>query len=408
MSRRVYLDWNATAPLRPEARAAMMGALDAAGNPSSVHWEGSAARRIVELAREQVAALVGAEPRDVVFTSGGTEANVMALTPGLERVDEGALTSHGVEGRYASERTRVDHPPHRLFVSSIEHASVLAGGRFSTAKVEAVPVTSSGVVDLDALEMRLRDLTSHGQHALVSIMAANNETGVIQPVRAAADIVHACGGVMHVDAVQAVGKVPFGINEMMADFVSISAHKIGGPTGVGALIRRSAAPPMAPLFRGGGQERGARAGTENVAGIAGFGAASVAVRGAMEDEAERMCRLRDRLEAALAGGPTVIFGHDAERLPNTSLFAVPGLRAETALIILDLGGFAVSSGSACSSGKVARSHVLAAMGVPDALAAGAIRVSIGPSTSETDIDRFLEAWMKLVAGLSSVRRGLAA
>ena len=408
MSQRVYLDWNATAPLRPEAHAAMMAALDAAGNPSSVHREGSAARRIVELAREQVAALVGAEPRDVVFTSGGTEANVMALTPELQGADGGVNPPDAVDRLSASEKPRVDRRLRKLLVSSVEHASVRAGGRFPAAAVEEIPVTDAGIVDLNALDLRLRQLVSYDQRALVSIMAANNETGVIQPVRAAADIVHACGGVMHVDAVQAIGKVPFDIKDMTADFVSVSAHKIGGPTGVGALIRRSAAPPMAPLFRGGGQERGARAGTENVAGIAGFGAAAVAVRGAIAEEAERMCRLRDRLEAALADGPTAIFGRDVARLPNTSLFAVPGLRAETALIALDLEGVAVSSGSACSSGKVARSHVLAAMGVPDALAAGAIRVSIGPSTRETDIDRFLEAWMKLVAGLSSGRHGLAA
>jgi cysteine desulfurase len=394
MTERTYLDWNATAPLRPEARVAMIAALDEIGNPSSVHREGRSARRLVEQARERVAALVGAEPRNVIFTSGGTEANMMALTPALET---------------SQDKKRYD----RLIVSSIEHASVRGGGRFPAHQVEEISATAEGVVDLGALDRRLSEFKWQGlPPPLVSIMAANNETGVVQPIKAAAAMVHAGGGMLHVDAIQVVGRIPFNINDMGADLISVSAHKIGGPQGVGALIKRSAALHLAePMIRGGGQERGSRAGTENVAGIAGFGAAAESATASMAADGERMRFVRDRLEAGLAKGPTVIFGRNADRLPNTSLFATPGLRAETALINLDLDGFAVSSGSACSSGKVTPSHVLAAMGVSEKLVSGAIRLSIGPSTSENEIDLFLEAWTKLLAGLSKEskdKRGLAA
>jgi cysteine desulfurase len=391
MTDRVYLDWNATAPLRPEARAAMIAALDAVGNPSSVHHEGRAARQLVEQARERVAVLVGGEPRNVVFTSGGTEANAMALRPALETPNHKAGFG-------------------RLMVSAVEHASVRTGGGFAAAQVEEIAVTADGVVDLEALERRLVGLQRDGERPpLVSLMAANNETGVIQPVEAAAALIHAAGGLLHVDAVQVVGRVPFEISRSGADLATVSAHKLGGPQGVGALIRRSAALHFVdPLVKGGGQERGARAGTENVAAIAGFGAAALAVGAAMRTDGERTRALRDRLEAGLVNGPSVIFGRNAERLPNTCLFAAPGIRAETALINLDLDGFAVSSGSACSSGKVTMSHVLTAMGVPRDLAAGAIRVSIGPGNSENEIDRFLKAWTKRLVGLSKGRSGLAA
>jgi cysteine desulfurase len=392
MTERVYLDWNATAPLRPEARDAMTAALGLVGNPSSVHHEGRAARRLIEEARERVAALVGAEPRNVVFTSGGTEANMMALSRALETPEN----TRGFE---------------RLMVSAVEHASVRAGGSFAADQVEEIPVTADGVIDLGALERRLIALERQGARPpLVSIMAANNETGVVQPVGAAAALVHAAGGLLHVDAVQVTGRIPFDIRSSGVDLITVSAHKLGGPKGVGALVKRSATLHLAePLLRGGGQERGARAGTENVAGIAGFGAAAASAMATMAADCERMRSLRDRLEAGLAGSPTVVFGCDAERLPNTSLFAAPGMRAETAVINLDLMGFAVSSGSACSSGKVASSHVLAAMGVPGDLGAGAIRASIGPHTGENEIDLFLKAWRKLLAGLSKGgKSGLAA
>jgi cysteine desulfurase len=396
MTKRTYLDWNATAPLRPEARAAMILALDEIGNPSSVHREGRAARRILEEARELVAALVGAEPRNVTFTSGGTEANMLALTPALET---------------AQDKPRFD----RLLVSAVEHVSVRCGGRFPAGQVEEIAATDDGIIYLGALERRLAELKWQGKPPpLVSIMAANNETGAVQPVKEAAAMVHSAGGPLHVDAIQAVGRIPFNINDLEADLISISAHKIGGPKGVGALVRRAAALHFAqPMIRGGGQERGVRAGTENVAGIAGFGAAAASAKAGMAADGERMRFLRDRLEAGLADGPVgpggaVIFSRNVARLPNTSLFAVPGVKAETALINLDLDGFAVSSGSACSSGKVTPSHVLAAMRVEKPLLGGAIRVSIGPTTGENEIDLFLEAWRKLVSSLSKDKRGLAA
>jgi cysteine desulfurase len=391
MSERVYLDWNATAPLHPAARAAMLAALEGAGNASSVHAEGRAARHLVETAREQVAALVGAEGRHVVFTSGGTEANALALSPAIER-----------PGRKLALR--------RLLVSAIEHPSVRSGGRFPAESVEEIAVTPEGIVDLSALNRRMAE--PGGEGALVSIMHANNETGVIQPVAEAARIVHAAGGVLHVDAVQTAGRISCDINALEADLMTVSAHKLGGPQGAGALVKASDALHVAdPLIKGGGQERGARAGTENVAAIAGFGAAAHEAAQAASAEGERITALRRSLEEELRAitAETVIFGSTVERLPNTTLFAVPGLKAETVLIALDLAGVAVSSGSACSSGKVAASHVLAAMGVAPELAAGAIRASLGRDTSEASIVGFLTAWRKLVSRLSKGEKpGLAA
>src|SRR3984957_2265701 len=392
MMERTYLDWNATAPLRPEARAAVIAALDELGNPSSVHREGRTVRRLVEQARERVAALCGANPRTVVFTSGATEANMLALTSAFES---------------AKDKPRRCE---RLVVSAIEHASVRSGGRFPAAQVDEFAATADGVVHLSGLERRLTELKWQGAPSpLVSVMAANNETGVVQPIREAAAMVHAVGGLLHVDAVQVAGRIPFDINEMDVDLLSISAHKMGGPMGVGALVRRAYTPNIIePHVKGGGQERGARAGTENVPGIVGFGGAAAVAMETMASDAERMRALRDQLESGLKRGPAVIFGESAERLPNTSLFSVPGLKAEIALINLDLDGFAVSSGSACSSGKVTASHVLTAMGIAPELVSGAIRVSIGPTTSENEIASFVEAWMKLVSSLSRDKGGLAA
>jgi cysteine desulfurase len=372
MTDRVYLDWNATTPLRPEARAAMAAAWDLSGNPSSVHAEGRRARRLVEDARAAVAGAVGARPANVVFTSGGTEANALALSPGL----------HNASGR----------PVERLLVSAIEHASVLAGGRFAADAVARIRVTREGLVDLD----HLRHLLASGAPALVSIMAANNETGAVQPVAEAAEIAHAAGGLLHVDAIQAFGKIPININGIAADLLSLSAHKIGGPKGVGALVTAEGLSGLEPLLRGGGQERSHRAGTENVVGIAGFGAAVAAALEAFEYEAKHLERLQNRLESGLRGTPgVIIFSDCAPRLRNTTLFTVPGMKAETAVIGFDLAGVAVSSGSACSSGKVQPSHVLEAMGFELKLAQGAVRLSLGWSTSEADVDRCLEAWRKL-------------
>jgi cysteine desulfurase len=377
MPDRVYLDWNATTPLRPEARKAMAAAWELAGNPSSVHAEGRQARKLVEEARAATASAVGALPRNVVFASGGTEANALALTPGLRRYQ-------GL-------------PVERLLVSAIEHASVLSGGRFPAQAIGTVGVTGSGQLDLD----RLRAMLEGGPPALVSVMLANNETGAIQPVAEAGEIVHAAGGLLHVDAIQAFGKIPFDINAMTADLVTLSAHKIGGPKGVGALVLADGVLGLEPLLRGGGQELGRRAGTENVAGIAGFGAAVKAAMGAVEGDAIRLERLRNRLESGLRQTPdVVVFAENVPRLPNTTLFTVPGLKAETAVIGFDLSGIAVSSGSACSSGKVQPSHVLEAMGFGPELARGAVRLSLGWSTSPADVDCCLEAWRKLAGALT--------
>ena len=377
MPERVYLDWNATTPLRPEAREAMAAAWDLPGNPSSVHEEGRKARRLIEEARSVVAGAVGALPRNVVFTSGGTEANALALTPGL--------------------RLKSAPPVRRLVVSAIEHASVLAGGRFGADAMVAVGVSRSGLILLD----RLREVLSDGPPALVSVMLANNETGAVQAIAEVAEIVHAAGSVLHVDAIQALGKISFNINSLNADLMTLSAHKIGGPKGVGALVWAEGVQGFEPLLRGGGQERGHRAGTEDVAGIAGFGAAAEVAIGALEKDVGRLETLRNRLENGLRQTPGVlIFSDDVARLPNTSLFTAPGLRAETAVIGFDLAGIAVSSGSACSSGKVQPSHVLEAMGFGRELAQGAVRLSLGWSSCDADIDRCLEAWRKLAGTLT--------
>lgn len=374
MSDRVYLDWNATTPLRPEARAAMAAAFELCGNASSVHSEGRKARHLIEDARAAVAQAVGATARHVVFTSGGTEANALALSPGL-RAGSGA-------------------PVERLLVSAIEHASVLAGGRFPAAAITRIAVTPAGIIDLDALRAALRS----GPPALVSVMVANNETGVVQLVAEVAETVHHAGGLLHVDAIQAFTKIPFSISDVKADLATLSAHKIGGPQGVGALILAEGV-TLEPLLRGGGQERGRRAGTENVAGIAGFGAAVRAAMSNCEADAARMLTLRDRLETGLReGGLATVIAQLQPRLPNTTLFIAP-VKAEIAVIGFDLEGIAVSSGSACSSGKVRPSHVLEAMGLGPEMAQLGVRLSLGWSTTDADIDRCLQAWRKLAGTL---------
>ena len=369
---RVYLDWNATAPMRPQAKAAMMRALDLAGNPSSIHAEGRAARKIVEDARALVAEATGARSGNVIFTSGGTEANALSLTPGLRRDGEAAT---------------------RLIVSAIEHPSVLAGGRFAVEDIQSAPVTASGVVDLG----RLQTMLAGGAPALVSVMLANNETGAIQPISEIAELVHAAHGVLHVDAVQALGKIDIKINELSVDLLSISAHKVGGAKGVGALVLSDRLAGLEPLIEGGGQEKGRRGGTENLPGIASFGAALAAHLETGSAASARMQKLQSRLETGLRGvSPEVtIFSSEVYRLPNTTLFTAPGMKAETAVIAFDLEGMAVSSGSACSSGKVKPSHVLAAMGVSPAMAQGAVRLSLGWDTTEAEIQYLLEAWISL-------------
>jgi cysteine desulfurase len=369
---RTYLDFNATAPLRQNARAAMIGALDCVGNASSVHGEGRAARALIEAARRDAAALAGVPAGGVVFTSGGTEAANLALTPSL---------------RIGKDRRDFD----LLLVSAGEHPCVLQGHRFSPEQVITLPLEANGRVDLAALDEALAD--NAGRRALLALQAANNETGVIQPIAEAAAKVRATGGATVCDAVQAFGRTLCTAASLGADVLILSAHKLGGPKGIGALVFADENDHIGHvLVRGGGQERGQRAGTENVPATSGFGAAARIAASALEAEHTR--GLRDRLEEELLriAPDAVIFGAEVERLPNTSCFAVPGTSAETLLMALDLDGVAVSSGSACSSGKVGKSHVLAAMGVDPALASGAIRVSFGWSSRETDVEHFARAF----------------
>jgi cysteine desulfurase len=372
----VYLDYNATAPLRPEARAAMLAALEAPGNALSVHASGRAARALVEKARRQVATAVGAQTDDVIFTTGGTEANTLAL--------RGALQAASAAGERIT----------RLIVSTIEHDSVRATAAAceeTTAglRVLTAPVTKTGKLDLAEFKRLLEE--GKGR-ALVSLMAANNETGVIQPVAEAAAIAKAHHALVHCDAIQTLGKMPVNVASLGVDYVSLSAHKIGGPQGVGALVVRKGA-PLAPQLLGGGQEFGRRAGTHNVAGIAAFGAALEAATRALPERTARI-ELERRLKAANADA--VIFGETEDRLANTICIAAPSVPAENMVIALDLDGFAVSAGAACSSGKVGQSHVLAAMGVAPQLAASAIRVSFGWNTQEQELSAFADAWARIV------------
>jgi cysteine desulfurase len=372
---RTYLDFNATAPLRPEARQACVAALDLIGNPSSIHAEGRAARAAIEAARAEVALLAGVSTRGVTFTASGTEAANLALTPHARR--------------------RGERPVERLIVSAGEHACVLKGHRFAADRVDIAPLTPDGYIDLLALEELLE---RHGAPVMLALQGANNETGVIHPVAAAAALVHAADGIVVCDAVQLAGRAACSMAELGADLVIVSAHKLGGPKGAGALIAAAEAIDVgAPLIRGGGQERNLRAGTENVAALAGFGAAAAAAAD-WPGEATRLMTLRDALAGQIrASAPdAVIFGEAAPRLPNTVYFAAPGIEASTLVMGLDLAGVAVSSGAACSSGKVTRSAVLDAMGVAGDLACGAIRLSLGWSSQPGDVERFGAVFETLV------------
>lgn len=373
---RIYLDWNATAPLLETARSAMIDALRLAGNPNSVHAEGRAARAAIEAARRQVAALVGTVAANVIFTSGATEAANLVLTPGF-RMGKAPLAIG------------------RLYVSAIEHPAVREGGRFAADAVEEVPVTAEGLVDLEVLAARLAAHDAASGLPLVAIMAVNNETGIVQPIRQAAAIVHRHGGLLLVDAVQAAGRIPLAIDEIGADFLILSAHKIGGPKGAGALIARGETLMPAPLIRGGGQEKGHRSGTENVAAIVGFGTAAAWAHNDIEARNAAIGALRDRLEAGMrSAAPDVVFhGAAVDRVANTSFFTLPGLKAETGQIAFDLEGVALSAGSACSSGKLGASHVLTAMGF-DAKA-GALRISLGPATRQDEVDRAIEIFARI-------------
>ena len=344
---RVYLDHNATSPLRPSVKAAMLAAMDVGGNASSIHGEGRRARKLMDDAREALAFSLGCLPQMMTFTSGGTEANNFAL--------------RGVGAEV-------------ILVSAVEHPSVLAAARASGKTVELIPVDGVGRVMIDALQTMLGR-----PNTLVSVMYANNETGVVQPLEQVLDITHAAGALVHVDAVQAFKKTPLNFGILGCDMLTVAAHKVGGPVGIGALVVRDGL-VIEPLLQGGGQELRRRGGTENLVAIAGFGALA----------AEPLLDTRDLIDALEAGlEGAVIFSDGVARLCNTTCFAVPGMSAETLLMNLDLEGFAVSSGSACSSGKVGRSHVLDAMGVAPAISSGAIRVSMGWNTTADDVSRFI-------------------
>jgi cysteine desulfurase len=365
-TKRAYLDYNATAPLRPEAKAAMMAALDVVGNPSSVHAEGRRARSVIESARESVARLVGAKPSEVVFTSGASEANAWVM----------------------------GQPWATILTSGIEHDSVLTPAHAAKCNVIELSTGRDGVV-------RVEEIAEHvlkrgiARPAVVALQMANNETGVIQPVAEAAEFARAHGVAVHSDAVQAAGRVAVDFAALGLDTMAISAHKLGGPKGVGALIIRDHL-DLVPLLRGGGQERRRRAGTENIAAIAGFGAAAEAAQAELRN-LSAVEALRDDLEAHIrAISPrAVIVGGTAPRLGNTIAVALPGKLAETLVIRLDLAGVAVSAGSACSSGKVGASHVLEAMGLGPEIASGTIRISLGLETTKEDVAAFVGAWQSI-------------
>ena len=364
MSRYAYMDHNATTTPRPEAVEAITLALALTGNPSSIHGPGRAARKILENARSQVAALVGAASSDVIFTSGGTEANNLALT--------------GIGKR-------------RLLISAVEHPSVL------NCDGEIIPVDGDGIVDLERLDIMLN---ADDKPALVSVMLANNETGVIQSVKQIAEIAHRHGALVHCDAIQGAGKMSIDIKELGVDMLSVSGHKIGGPSGVGALIvpglesRRDLV--VNSISFGGGQERGMRVGTENLSSIAGLGAAAQAAQASIDDM-RRVDELRDKLETAIRAiePGVVIIGEGVPRLCNTSCLTMPGTESSTQVMSLDLAGVGVSAGSACSSGKVKTSAVLQAMHVEPDVAVTAIRVSLGWPSVEADVDAFVAAWADL-------------
>lgn len=365
---RHYLDYNATTPLKPEVIDAVCAAMATIGNSSSVHAEGRAARAIVEEGREKLRALVNAPVNGVILTGGGTEAIHYALNG---TVKTGAAK--------------------RIFVSAIEHAAVPANAAETGAAVETIPATAKGVADLDWLRDRLKDYDVRRDGGfLVCLMFANNETGIIQPVRAAADIAHDKGGLIFVDAAQAAGKVPVNFVMCGADLMAVTAHKFGGPIGVGALI---AGPnlPLHPVMRGGGHENNRRAGTHNIPAIAGMGTACDLAPASIA-MAPKIAAMRERMQEAAETAGAHIWGKGMERLPGTLSLSAHGFTSQTQLMAMDLAGIAISSGSACSSGKTKPSHVLSAMGADDALAACGIRVSLGWNSTDDDVDAFCREW----------------
>lgn len=382
---RTYLDYNASAPLLPVAREAMVDALSMVGNASSVHFEGRSQRKMIEGARSRLASLTGAKQSQIVFTSGASEAANYGLSP--------ILRAGGRDIEVSS-----------LYVAASEHPCVLSGGRFERSQINYLKILESGLIDLNHLEDSLAAHQNQNGAAMVAIMLANNETGAIQPMEEISRITQSHDAFLFVDAVQALGKVPLDMSSLGANFVMFSSHKIGGPQGAGALVLGDPSLTPAPLIQGGGQENYLRGGTENVAAIAGFGAACQwhFDNGQVIGD---LAALRDHMESGLkqisldAGNGIAqpqIFCENVDRLPNTSAFAVKGIEAEMALISLDLDGVSVSSGSACSSGKVKQSHVLGAMGVSEELARCALRVSLGWRSSGKQAENFLASWKKIV------------
>lgn len=386
---RVYLDYNATSLPRAAAKEAVVAAMMAPANASSVHTEGRAARAIVEDARHQIAVLIGAEPEAIFFTSGATESNATVLAPELE---------------LAGKSARFDV----LLLSGVEHPAVRAGGSFKPEQIEYVPVDANGVIVLSALEEALAKHKNAGRRAFVSVMAANNETGVLQPLASVAGLVHAADGILHSDAVQVIGKIPFDLRESGVDILSITSHKLGGPQGIGAVVTAHRDTRVPAIMRGGGQERGRRQGTESVAAIAGFGAAATEAGQTLTPEGSRLGALRARIEEGIRAiaKDAVIFSDRAARLPNTTFFAAPEVPAETALMMFDLEGIAISAGSACSSGKSAASPTLQAMGVTSEIGRCAMRVSTGWNTTDADIEQFVRIWSKVYTSLN--KRGVRA
>ncbi|MBX8800814.1 cysteine desulfurase [Ochrobactrum sp. MR28] len=384
---RIYFDYNASAPLSEAAREAVIAALQITGNPSSVHQEGRASRALIEAARRDVAALCNAKPDHVFFTSGATEAATTLLTPAYKM------------GR---SELRLSH----LYVSATEHPCMLSGGRFAAENMTVLPVDHQGIVDLDVLEQALKAHDKSKGLPLVAVQWANNETGVIQPVAKIGALVKAAGGFFIVDAVQAAGRIALDIAAASADYLILSSHKVGGPKGVGAVVAISDLVMPSALVRGGGQEKGHRAGTEALPLIAGFGAAAREAL-ASSQEGSNLPRWSDEIRTVIENGvrklagDVVVHGAATDRLPNTSFISLPGMKAETMQIAFDLGGIALSAGSACSSGKVGPSHVLAAMGFDDEC--GALRVSTEKSATMQDAEAFLTIFERLVARRDQTR-----
>lgn len=387
---RHYLDYNASAPLLECARESMIEALSATGNPSSVHFEGRNARKLLEKARVSFASLVDFKASNVIFTSGATEAANHLLSPVV---------------RAGGNELKVS----KLYIGATEHPCVLQGGRFAKDSIEIIPIDKNGILDIEHLEKALESHDPEQGHAMVAVQYANNETGVIQPVKKIAEVIHKHEGFLVVDAVQALGKMPLSVEETDADFLIFSSHKIGGPQGVGVIVLRDASLSPMPLLEGGGQESYHRGGTENVAAIAGFGAACEWHESNLTKNI-KIFALRDSIEEQIDTiskdignhvARPVFFGKGGTRLGNTSCFAVAGVKAETALMALDLDGISVSSGSACSSGKVKKSHVLEAMGASQEEMEGAVRLSLGWEEDKLGAEKFLAAWKIIVSRVAA-------